>query len=171
MSPGLPFSSAKHLQTAPCFNTTLHGRLSPWFGHIMHWLLQCDPGRHPNRLIRLLQLIQNSAARIITRSKSTQHVTPPLIQLHWLPVSQRINFKIALLKLKAFIIYPLFTSHLLQTYLDGCQPSPSAQWVPGPSPKRHPNFGTAFLLTFTYCTLTASTASYFHYIFTIHIDF
>ena len=32
----------------------------------------------PNKLIHWLQLIQNSVTRIITRSKSTDHVTPLL---------------------------------------------------------------------------------------------
>ena len=40
-----------------------------------------------------LQLIQNSAARMVTRTKKTQHITPILIKLHWLPVSARIEFK------------------------------------------------------------------------------
>ena len=40
-----------------------------------------------------LQLIQNSAARMITRSKKYDHITPILINLHWLPVSARIKFK------------------------------------------------------------------------------
>ncbi|KAF0037864.1 hypothetical protein F2P81_010738 [Scophthalmus maximus] len=48
----------------------------------------------PNTLIHRLQLIQNSAAWIITRSKSTGHVTTLLLQLHWLSVSQRIAIDI-----------------------------------------------------------------------------
>ncbi|KAF7667845.1 hypothetical protein LDENG_00040720, partial [Lucifuga dentata] len=45
----------------------------------------------PNKLLHRLQIIQNSAARIITHTKSSDHITPTLIQLHWLPVQQRIN--------------------------------------------------------------------------------
>ena len=55
----------------------------------------------PDNLVHWLQLIDNFASRIITCSKSTEHVTPLLIQFHWLPVAQRINFKIVLLTSKA----------------------------------------------------------------------
>ena len=40
-----------------------------------------------------LQLIQNSAARMVTRTRKYEHITPILIDLHWLPVSARIEFK------------------------------------------------------------------------------
>ncbi|KAL3044853.1 hypothetical protein OYC64_013179 [Pagothenia borchgrevinki] len=33
-----------------------------------------------------LQYVQNSAARLLTRTKPWQHITPTLIHLHWLPV-------------------------------------------------------------------------------------
>ena len=49
--------------------------------------------------IRKLQLIQNSAARLITRQKYT-HITPILKQLHWLPIHQRAEFKILCLTFK-----------------------------------------------------------------------
>ena len=43
-----------------------------------------------------LQRIQNIAARMITGTRSTDHITPILKNLHWLPVEARINFKILL---------------------------------------------------------------------------
>ena len=36
----------------------------------------------------------NKAAGIITRTKPTEHITPVLKDLHWLPVEYRIKFKI-----------------------------------------------------------------------------
>ena len=48
-----------------------------------------------------LQLIQNSAAKIILGGKKHDHVTDHLIKLHWLPISQRRVFKILLLVFKA----------------------------------------------------------------------
>ena len=44
-----------------------------------------------------LQRIQNIAARMITGTRSTDHVTAILKSLHWLPVEARINFKILLI--------------------------------------------------------------------------
>jgi hypothetical protein len=47
-----------------------------------------------NTLIMKLQRVQNMAARIITRTGKYEHITPVLIDLHWLPISRRIQFKI-----------------------------------------------------------------------------
>ena len=52
-------------------------------------------------LIRRLQSVQNSLARVVDQSvKYRDHISPTLRQLHWLPVHQRIIFKIALLTFK-----------------------------------------------------------------------
>ena len=45
-------------------------------------------------MIRSLQSVQNTAARIFTLTKKFDHITPVLIQLHWLPVHFRIPFKV-----------------------------------------------------------------------------
>jgi len=47
--------------------------------------------------INPLQRIQNSAARIVTDSRKYDHFTPILQKLHWLPIRQRIHFKILLI--------------------------------------------------------------------------
>ena len=47
-----------------------------------------------------LQRIQNIAARMITGTQSTDHITSILKNLHWLPVEARINFKILLITYK-----------------------------------------------------------------------
>jgi len=49
------------------------------------------------QLLQRLQAIQNAAARLITGARRSQHVTPILRQLHWLPIRQRILFKTAVL--------------------------------------------------------------------------
>ena len=46
------------------------------------------------------QLIQNAAARIVTFTQKTEHITPVLCKLHWLPVQYRIIFKVLLLVFK-----------------------------------------------------------------------
>ena len=55
----------------------------------------------PNSQIDRLQRIQNSLARVMIPSvKKTDHIQPVLRRLHWLPVEQRIVFKIATLTFK-----------------------------------------------------------------------
>ncbi|XP_033945045.2 uncharacterized protein, partial [Pseudochaenichthys georgianus] len=51
--------------------------------------------------IKSLQLIQNAAARVLTRVRKRDHITPVLAALHWLPIEHRIEFKILLLAYKA----------------------------------------------------------------------
>ncbi len=48
-----------------------------------------------------LQNIQNCDARIITNTKTYDHITPVLRNLHWLPVIYRIQYKILLITYKA----------------------------------------------------------------------
>ena len=49
------------------------------------------------RDIRKLQCLQNSLARIVTKSSKFCHITPILKSLHWLPIRHRIRFKTATL--------------------------------------------------------------------------
>ncbi len=55
----------------------------------------------PELSIQKLQRIQNSAAKVITNTQKYNHITPVLKHLHWLPVKQRIVFKILLIAYKA----------------------------------------------------------------------
>jgi hypothetical protein len=55
----------------------------------------------PNHLLRKLQLVQNNAARLVMRLRRKDHITPILINLHWLPVECRIKYKILLLVFKS----------------------------------------------------------------------
>ena len=55
----------------------------------------------PAALIHKLQLVQNSAARLIFREKKFAHVTPLLVKLHWLPIQWRIMYKVCLLTYRA----------------------------------------------------------------------
>ena len=48
-----------------------------------------------------LQRVQNAAARLIRNVPRREHITPVLHSLHWLPIKQRINYKIMLFTFKA----------------------------------------------------------------------
>ena len=54
----------------------------------------------PDKDISKLQRIQNSAARLVTKSRKFDHITPILRNLHWLPVRKRITYKILLITYK-----------------------------------------------------------------------
>ena len=71
----------------------------------------------PKKALKQLQLIQNSAARVLTRTRKSDHITPVLKSLHWLPVCQRIDFKILLLVYKSLNgLAPIYISELLPHY-------------------------------------------------------
>ena len=51
--------------------------------------------------LKKLQYVQNTAARILTKTRKFDHITPVLSDLHWLPVGYRIFLKILLLVFKS----------------------------------------------------------------------
>jgi len=51
-------------------------------------------------LLTKLQTVQNAAARVVTGTRKFDHITPVLRQLHWLPVRQRITFKLSMITFK-----------------------------------------------------------------------
>ena len=59
---------------------------------------------------RRLQAVQNDAARLITGARRRDYIPPVLQQLHWIPVRQRVQFKLSLLLFK-----------VLQCLTDDCQ--------------------------------------------------
>ena len=63
--------------------------------------------------INCLQRIQKSAARIVTNTRKYDHISPIFQKLHWLPVRQRIHFKIVLITYK-------YISDMVPEYL--CEP-------------------------------------------------
>jgi len=68
----------------------------------------------PKKSISYLQLLQNSAARVLTRTRGREHITPVLKSLHWLPVCFRIEFKVILVVYKCLNgLWPSYLSDLL----------------------------------------------------------
>ena len=48
-----------------------------------------------------LQRLQNSLARVVSGTAKRAHIRPVLAELHWLPVAERVQYKIALITHKA----------------------------------------------------------------------
>lgn len=71
----------------------------------------------PDIEINKLQSVQNTAARIVTRTKKDDSITRTLEQLHWLPVKARIDFKILTLVYKALHdLAPSYLSEIISPY-------------------------------------------------------
>jgi len=54
----------------------------------------------PLQLLKRLQSMMNSAARLVFSSSRFDHITPLLRQLHWLKTAERIHYKLAVLVYK-----------------------------------------------------------------------
>ncbi len=68
-------------------------------------------------LINKLQLVQNAAVKVLTRTRKYDHISPVLSTLHWLPIKHRIDFKILLITYKALNgLAPHYLSELLLHY-------------------------------------------------------
>uniref|UniRef100_A0A8C1KKZ4 Reverse transcriptase domain-containing protein n=1 Tax=Cyprinus carpio TaxID=7962 RepID=A0A8C1KKZ4_CYPCA len=74
-------------------------------------------GGCPASSINKLQVVQNAAARVLTRSRKYDHITPILQSLHWLPIKFSISYKILLLTYKALNgLAPAYLTSLLPRY-------------------------------------------------------
>ena len=72
----------------------------------------------PETQLNRIQKIQNSAARLVTRSSSNESIIPILKKLHWLPVRARIEFKILVLTFKCLRgLAPSYLTELLTQYV------------------------------------------------------
>ena len=72
----------------------------------------------PKYLIEKVQLVQNCAARFVVGRHKYEHITPVLKQLHWLPVEDRIVFKMLLLTYKALNNQaPFYIRDMLDIYI------------------------------------------------------
>ena len=72
----------------------------------------------PKYQFEKLQTLQNFAAKVILRKSMYDHVTPCLIELHWLPINFRVDYKIALLAFKCLNgLAPKYLSDLIEIYV------------------------------------------------------
>ena len=70
--------------------------------YILSGLDYCNAVLHgaPTGSIQKLQRVQNPAARIVLQAPRWTHAQPLLEHLHWLPVQQRVDYKLAVLAYK-----------------------------------------------------------------------
>jgi hypothetical protein len=65
-----------------------------------------------------LQRVQNTLARIVAQVSRREHITPVMADLHWLPVSSRIDYKLAMLTFKTLSIgEPIYLAELIKPYI------------------------------------------------------
>ncbi len=70
-------------------------------------------------LVNNLWNVQKYAARLITMFGKYQHISPTMKKLHWLPIQQRIEYKVLLLTYKALNnLASVYLVDLLQCIVD-----------------------------------------------------
>jgi len=86
---------------------------------VMYYIDYCNSLVYglPDTQLQKLQVIQNSAARLITRTKKHESISHIVRALHWLPIRSRIAFKILLLTYQCFNeLAPSYLTELLVKY-------------------------------------------------------
>ena len=79
--------------------------------------LSCALYRLPQTLLSKVQRVQNASARLVCLTGRREHITPVLKELHWLPVCQRISFKVLVLTYQALHgTAPQYMTDLLSRY-------------------------------------------------------
>ena len=59
---------------------------------ILNWTITFSV---PQYLLHRLQRVQNAAARLTVKASKSDHITPILHSLHWLPAAARIQYKVS----------------------------------------------------------------------------
>ena len=68
--------------------------------------------------LNCLQKLQNSAARFVSGAARRDHIIPVLERLHWLPLKQRVEYKVTILVHKALsTVVPSYMCELLSPYV------------------------------------------------------
>ncbi|KAK0140290.1 hypothetical protein N1851_022732 [Merluccius polli] len=84
----------KHCLSPPAAESLIHAFISSRLDYCNSLLTGIT-----SHSLHRLQLVQNSAARLLTHTRSREHITPILHSLNWLPIN--IIFKTLLLTFKA----------------------------------------------------------------------
>jgi len=102
------FRSSLTLEAA---KTLVHAFVSSCLDYCNSLLYEIGDG-----LLTKLQTVQNAALRVVTGTRKFDHISLVLRQLHWLPIRQRITFKLAMITFKC--LHGLAPSYLA----DVCTP-------------------------------------------------
>uniref|UniRef100_A0A8C5HZV2 Reverse transcriptase domain-containing protein n=1 Tax=Gouania willdenowi TaxID=441366 RepID=A0A8C5HZV2_GOUWI len=106
-------SKLRHIVSGPELEMVIHAFVSSRLDYC-NSLFTCLSKKDLARL----QVVQNSAARLLTRTCRRAHITPILKTLHWLPVIYRMNFKILVLTFRALHGQaPEYIEGLIQPYV------------------------------------------------------
>ena len=104
--------------------------------------------------INRLQRIQNSATRIVSRRPRHEHITPVLENLYWLPVQQRIMFKVVLFVFKCLNgLAPPYLVELITVKENSC----SCQLYPMAAYKRRKQTTNSVTEPFLFVVLCSGT--------------
>ena len=96
----------------------------------------------PTSQLARLQLVQNAAARLVTRTKRRDHISPILYELHWLRIEDRVTFKILLTAYKVrHGIAPKYICDLLSDYLPERNLRSASQLLFKPGPRTKTRYG------------------------------
>ncbi len=83
----------------------------------------------PSNTIKPLQMIQNTAARLVFSEPKRAHVTPLFVSLHWLPVAARIQFKTLMLAYRTTTgSAPTYFHSLLRIYIPSRSLRSASEW-------------------------------------------
>ena len=107
----------KHLYRIRCIRKNLAREVTECSKHAFV-TSQLDYGNSlyvvPKTELLKFQRVQNQAAKLVASALKYDRVTPIMLDLHWLPVEQRIIFKIALITFKIFhSMAPMYLSDMM----------------------------------------------------------
>ena len=106
----LPHSQASLYPSIPRYQNSFHHR---HFHCSLQALDYCNSLYHmPMSQITRLQQIQNSLARAVVKAPKSSHITPILRSLHWLKITERIEYKYKLLSLTYKVLTTTQPSYL-----------------------------------------------------------
>ena len=89
-------SSIRHYLSQDALKTLISAFIPSRIDYCNSLLVGC-----PKQLIHKLQKVQNNAEKLICRTPKLDHISPVLHTLHWLPVEQRIEYKLFLLAFRS----------------------------------------------------------------------